>query len=65
MSLRRFEPERKRKTRLTGGGRAVDYHILFTLDLVASGEFSKLRLLDAVQHLPVELRQGLLVGEAG
>ena len=56
-----LDAERDREVRLAGADRPGDDNVLGALDVLAGGE---LRPFDAPQRLPVELIEGLEVGEA-
>ena len=59
-----LDAERDREVRLAGADRSGDDDVLAALEVVAGGELSELRPLDALQRVPVELLEGLEVGEA-
>ena len=59
-----LDAKRDREVRLAGADRPGDHDVLGALQVVAGGELGELRPLDAPQGLPVELLEGLEVGEA-
>ena len=58
-----LDAERDREVRLAGADRPGDDDVLGALDVFAGGELGELRPLDALQRVPVELLEGLEVGE--
>jgi len=60
-----FDLERDRQVGLAGADRTGDHEVLAALEIVAGGELGELGPLDPAQCVPVELVQGLVVGEAG
>ena len=58
-----LDAERDREVRLAGADRPGDHDVLGALDVRAGRELGELRALDAPQGLPVELLEGLDVGE--
>ena len=57
-----LDPEREMG--LTGAYQSGDHGVLAAFDVLARGLVGELRLLDPAQHIPVELVQGIEVGEA-
>ena len=59
-----LDAERDREMRLAGADRSGDDDVLGALQVLAGCELGELRPLDALQRLPVELLEGLGVGES-
>ena len=58
-----LDAERDREVRLAGADRPGDDDVLGALDVFAGRQLGELRPLDALQRVPVELLEGLQVGE--